>query len=154
VKKFRNIITSPFIFTSHLADNISPTQRHHAMRQIKSKNTTPELKVRRLLRNLGFFGYRLHLESISGKPDIVWIKRKLAVFVHGCFWHGHSCARGARIPKTNAEYWKKKIARNVDRDTDAIANLEASGWRILVIWECEIRNLEELSKRLLTFLQK
>jgi len=124
------------------------------MRQIKSKNTTPELKVRRLLRNLGFFGYRLHLESISGKPDIVWIKRKLAVFVHGCFWHGHSCARGARIPKTNAEYWKKKIARNVDRDTDAIANLEASGWRILVIWECEIRNLEELSKRLLTFLQK
>lgn len=108
------------------------------MRRVRGRDTGPELAVRRALRDLGF-GYRLDGSALPGRPDIVMKGRRLALFVHGCFWHGHDCPRGARIPKSNTAYWTGKIARNRARDADAAAALQALGWRAVVIWECELR---------------
>ena len=94
----------------------------------------------------------LDLPDIPGKPDIVFLGRKRAIFVHGCFWHGHDCARGARMPKTNAEYWSAKIGRNRVRDAKNRQRLEEAGWRALVIWECEMRDESAVSARLKSFL--
>jgi DNA mismatch endonuclease (patch repair protein) len=119
------------------------------MRAIKGRDTKPELKVRRVLR--GFApGYRLHRKDIPGRPDIAYVGRKIAIFVHGCFWHGHDCARGVRQPKANAEFWRAKIARNRnrERDAEALARLQASGWRAEVIWECEMGDEHKLEARL------
>ncbi len=113
-------------------------QRAAVMRAVKSANTAPELAVRAACRALGA-GYRLGGWNLAGKPDLVMPGRRLAVFVHGCFWHGHACARGARPPKTNAAYWTAKIDRNRARDARALQTLALAGWRTLVIWECEIR---------------
>lgn len=108
------------------------------MRRVRGRDTGPELAVRRALRDLGF-GYRLDGSALPGRPDIVMKGRRLALFVHGCFWHGHDCPRGARIPKSNTAYWTGKIARNRARDADAAATLDALGWRAVVLWECELR---------------
>lgn len=122
------------------------------MRQVKSKDTTPELKVRRLIYSLGY-RYRLHSKELPGKPDLVFPGRKKIIFVHGCFWHGHHCKRGARIPKTNREYWIQKISRNVERDRKHLAQLQSMGWKTLVLWECEIKPDEQSFKdRLRAFL--
>ena len=121
------------------------------MRQVKGKDTAPELQARRLLTRLGL-RYRLHRADLPGRPDIVMAGRKLAIFVHGCFWHGHDCARGARVPKANRDYWEAKIGRNRTRDQLHHAALEAQGWRVLVLWECEMKDeaaLEENLRRLL-----
>lgn len=129
----------------------SPAQRSAIMRAIKSRNTTPELKVRALLR--GFApGYRLHRKDIPGNPDIAYVGRKQAIFVHGCFWHGHDCARGARMPKANADYWRAKIARNVARDAAHRERLTAQGWRALIVWECELKDKAALEEKLRAFL--
>jgi DNA mismatch endonuclease (patch repair protein) len=129
------------------------TERRSAiMRAVKGRDTTPELNVRRLLRSIAP-GYRLHRPDIPGKPDIVYISRKRAIFVNGCFWHGHDCARGARMPKANRDYWSAKIARNRDRDALTQKRLEESGWRALVVWECELRDEAALKERLARFLQ-
>ena len=109
------------------------------MRAVKSRDTGPELAVRKLLREIAA-GYRLHRADLPGKPDIVYGRRKLAIFVHGCFWHGHDCARGARAPRDNAEYWRAKIARNRARDTANLDKLAALGWRCLVIHECALKD--------------
>ena len=93
-------------------------------------------------------GYRLHRADLPGKPDIVYAKRRLAIFMHGCFWHGHDCTRGARAPKTNAAYWGAKIARNRARDLKTLAAYEAMGWRVLVVHECELKDKTALSARL------
>lgn len=135
-----------------MVDNLSLAQRSGAMRRVKSKNTSPELSLRRLLRQLGFRGYRLHGDYLPGKPDIIWIGRKLALFVHGCFWHGHDCPRGARIPKTNTDYWLNKIDKNRKRDTLHLALLESHGWRVLIVWECELKNQIALTEKLGCFL--
>jgi DNA mismatch endonuclease (patch repair protein) len=135
-----------------LADNLSHEQRIAAMRGVKARDTSPEIAVRYLLRSAGVTGYRLHRNDLPGKPDIAFIGRKAAIFVHGCFWHGHDCRRGSRIPKTNRDYWPQKIERNRQRDTANIAALHAMGWKVLVIWECEIGNQEILSGRLRQFL--
>jgi DNA mismatch endonuclease (patch repair protein) len=121
------------------------------MQAVKSKDTSPELCVRRLLRSQGY-RYRIHLSNLPGSPDVVFPGRKKAIFVHGCFWHGHACHRGARKPKSNSEYWSSKIARNAERDTKHLASLKQAGWRSLVIWECEIRQLELLARRISRFL--
>ena len=126
-------------------------RRSAIMRAVKSRDTSPELAVRRVLRRFAP-GYRLHREDITGKPDIAYVGRKRAIFVHGCFWHGHDCARGARLPKTNADYWRAKIARNVARDARHQETLAAQGWRSLVVWECELKDPDALAKRLLDFL--
>ncbi len=129
----------------------SPAQRSAIMRAVKSRNTTPELKVRALLRSFAP-GYRLHRKDIPGNPDIAYVGRKQAIFVHGCFWHGHGCARGARSPKANADYWREKIARNVARDAAHRARLAELGWRALVVWECEIKDAPAMEKKLRAFL--
>ncbi len=125
--------------------------RSAVMRAVKGRDTKPELAVRRILRGIAP-GYRLCRRDLPGAPDIAWIGRKKAIFVHGCFWHGHDCKRGARMPKTNADYWRAKIARNFARDAAHLARYTAMGWRVLVIWECEAHDAEALAARLRSFL--
>lgn len=117
------------------------------MRAVKSRDTAPERLVRRLLRPIAP-GYRLDRRDLPGRPDIAYVGRRKAIFVHGCFWHGHDCARGARAPKANADYWAQKIARNRARDAVALAALAARGWASLVVWECETREAAALAARL------
>jgi DNA mismatch endonuclease (patch repair protein) len=117
------------------------------MRAVPAKNSSAELAVRRLLTRMGL-RYRLHCKDLPGSPDVVLGPRKVAVFVHGCFWHGHDCARGARAPKTNAAYWSAKIGRNRARDAAAQAALLARGWTSLIVWECELKDEAALRLRL------
>ena len=131
----------------------SPSElRSRTMRAVKGRDTTPELLVRRLLHGMGY-RYRLHRSDLPGKPDIVFGPRGKVVFVHGCFWHGHDCKRGARMPVTNTGYWKAKISRNVKRYLKQMDKLTADGWCILTLWECELNNVEKLKKRLVSFLE-
>lgn len=121
------------------------------MRRIGSKNTRIELATRRLVRELGFTGYRIHRRDIPGKPDLAWIGRKLAIFVHGCFWHRHDCKEGQRRPKSNQDYWIAKIDRNVQRDQEQSVRLHFEGWQILTIWECEFAAPDKLRSKLENF---
>lgn len=109
--------------------------RSAIMRAIRSKNTSPEIAVRKLLSAYGY-RYRLHYKKLPGSPDIAFPGRKKAIFVHGCFWHGHHCK--LRVPRTNKEYWQRKLERNRKRDAWALAELRRAGWRAKVVWECEI----------------
>jgi DNA mismatch endonuclease (patch repair protein) len=129
----------------------TPAQRSAIMRAVKSRDTTPERLVRDLLRGFSPH-YRLHRKDIVGHPDIAYVGRKRAIFVHGCFWHGHDCKRGARTPKANAEYWSAKIDRNRARDSATQEKLAASGWRALIVWECELKDKGALEKKLRAFL--
>jgi len=122
-------------------------ERSATMRAVKSRDTGPELAVRKILRSLAP-GYRLNRADLPGKPDIVYAGRRLAIFVHGCFWHGHGCPRGARMPKDNADYWRGKIARNRARDAATLAALAAMGWRALTIYECALKDPAALRARL------
>jgi DNA mismatch endonuclease (patch repair protein) len=123
------------------------------MRAVKSSDTTPERVVRAAVRALGYARrYRLNGGRLPGKPDLVFAALGKVVFVHGCFWHGHDCKRGARQPKDNAAYWRAKIGRNTARDRAALAALEADGWGALVVWECETRDTAALSRKLAAFL--
>jgi len=135
-----------------MTDVFSPEKRSSVMRQVKGRNTSPELKVRRALTKLGA-RFRLHRRDLPGAPDIVLPGRKLAIFVHGCFWHGHDCARGAREPKANAAYWRAKIGRNRERDAANQAKLAKLGWRAEVIWECGLKDQAALEVRLKMLLQ-
>ena len=119
-------------------DVFTPEQRSAVMRAVKGRDTTPELAVRRILRAAGI-GYRLGGRGLPGRPDLVMPGRRVAVFVHGCFWHGHDCARGARKPRANADYWSVKIGRNRARDGTTSAALEADGWRVVTVWECGLK---------------
>ena len=121
-----------------MADNLSPEERSENMRRIRSKNTRPEILVRRTLHRLGF-RFRLHSTALLGKPDIVLPRYKTAVFVHGCFWHVHEGCRLAAVPSTRAEFWKAKLEGNLVRDEAAIAKLAMLGWRVLIVWECSTR---------------
>lgn len=114
------------------------------MRAVKGRDTKPEVALRKKLHALGF-RYRLNVEDLPGKPDLVFPKYKTAVFVHGCFWHGHRCKRGSRQPKQNADYWKEKIARNKARDKKNAKELEKLGWRVITVWECELKDLDPAS---------
>ena len=126
-------------------------QRSRTMRAVKGRDTKPEWIVRRLLHRLGY-RYRLHRKDLPGKPDIVLASRRRVIFVHGCFWHGHSCKRGNRRPKANAEYWNKKIEGNVERHARQLDELAAGGWSALTVWECELGDAFGLEKRLNAFL--
>ena len=123
------------------------------MRAVKSRDTGPELAVRRLLTRLAP-GYRLCRADLPGRPDIAYGRRKLAIFVHGCFWHGHDCARGARMPKTNRPYWEDKIARNRERDEATATALAAMGWRAVSVYECELKDEAGLRGRLVQALAR
>ncbi len=126
-------------------------ERSRNMRAVKGRDTKPEMQVRRLLHRLGY-RYRLHRKDLPGRPDIVFGPRRKVIFVHGCFWHGHSCKAGQRVPKTNTEYWTAKILTNVERDRRQIEKLSAAGWSALVLWECELRDSGALTERLVRFL--
>lgn len=130
-----------------MSDVFTPEQRSAVMRRVKARNTGPEIAVRRLLWGAGY-RYRLHRADLPGRPDLSLASRRAAIFVHGCFWHGHDCVRGARKPKANADYWAAKIIRNRDRDARAVSALAKLGWRSIVIWECELREPQVLLARL------
>ena len=118
------------------------------MRQVRSRDTGPELYVRTRVHREGF-RYRLKNDSMVGKPDLVFPKYRIAVFVNGCFWHGHTCSRGARIPASNILYWENKIARNRQRDAETYFRLKEGGWHVVVVWECELeKGIRSLLKRL------
>jgi DNA mismatch endonuclease (patch repair protein) len=133
-------------------DNLSPAQRSRAMRGVRSSNTAPERLVRSVAHRLGY-RFRLSGCGLPGSPDLAFPRLRAVVFVHGCFWHQHECARGSRLPKSNREYWRVKLARNVDRDADALRTLRRAGWRVLVIWECQTRDADRLRARLAKFLE-
>ena len=137
--------------TKTKAELASRLTRSQIMARIRSRDTEPELLVRHLLTQLGY-RYRLHRKDLPGKPDIAFISRKKAIFVHGCFWHGHPCKRGARAPKSNRDYWVAKIARNRARDGAAVKRLGAMGWLCLTVFECEMKDREALTRRLAGFL--
>jgi DNA mismatch endonuclease (patch repair protein) len=130
-----------------VSDVYPPEKRSAVMRRVKGKDTSPEMTVRRALTHLGV-RYRLHRADLPGTPDIVLPGRRLALFVHGCFWHGHDCARGARVPKQNRDYWVGKVARNRARDEKSRAALAAAGWRVETVWECELKDAAALQARL------
>jgi DNA mismatch endonuclease (patch repair protein) len=128
-------------------DVYDAAKRSAVMRRVKGRDTTPEMTVRRALTKLGA-RYRLHRKDLPGAPDVVMPGRRLALFVHGCFWHGHDCARGARVPKQNRDYWVAKVGRNVARDARNTAALQAMGWRVETLWECELKDAGVLEARL------
>jgi DNA mismatch endonuclease (patch repair protein) len=134
-----------------MTDVFSKIDRSRIMSRIRGKDTQPELLIRSLTHRLGF-RFRLHRKDLPGKPDLVFAARKKIIFVHGCFWHGHKCPRGDRLPKSNVGYWAKKITRNALRFTMQKRNLKKQGWEILVIWECEIKSIEKLQKKIIHFL--
>ncbi len=121
------------------------------MAQVKGKNTKPEKFIRSLLHGMGY-RFRLHNKQLPGKPDIVLQKYKAVIFVHGCFWHGHQGCKRATIPATRAEFWENKIFGNKERDSRNIVALENLGYRWLIIWQCELKDVETLKHRLVTFL--
>jgi len=122
------------------------------MAAIRSKDTTPELVVRKLVHGMGF-RYRLHVPSLPGHPDLVFASRKKVILVHGCFWHMHECKFGCARPSSNADFWHSKRTRNVERDRENITKLKANGWSVLVVWECAIKkDAIGLARRLRRFL--
>jgi DNA mismatch endonuclease (patch repair protein) len=129
-----------------MADRLTPEARSRLMSRIGSKNTGPELAVRSLLHRMGY-RFRLHRKGLPGTPDIVLPGRGIAIFVNGCFWHGHAC-KVKKMPKSRVDYWAPKISANVLRDARKRRQLRRLGWRVLVIWECDTKNEERLSAKL------
>ena len=133
-------------------DTASPEKRSWIMRQVKGRDTSPEKIVRSLLHRMGY-RFRLQRDDLPGKPDIVLPRFKTVVFVNGCFWHRHSGCKRATTPATNVDYWQTKFARNVARDARNQAELEKMGWRVLIVWECELKDKTTLEKRLDDYLK-
>lgn len=133
-----------------MADRVSEETRSYIMGSVGTKDTGPELAVRRMLHEMGY-RYRLRMHELPGTPDIVFTRRKKVIFVHGCFWHGHSCRYG-RLPKSRKSYWAQKIKKNMARDERVIRDLQGIGWNSAVIWQCEIRDPESVREKLRSFL--
>ena len=125
--------------------------RRRIMSAVRGKDTKPEMIVRRILHGLGY-RYRLHRSDVPGRPDVVFGSRRKAIFVHGCFWHRHAGCRKATTPKTRADFWTAKFARNVERDLEVQDRLRTAGWNVLTVWECETRSKDLLTERLCAFL--
>jgi DNA mismatch endonuclease (patch repair protein) len=133
-------------------DHLKPSERSRNMAAIKGRNTSPELAVRKLVHSLGY-RFRLHDPRLPGKPDLVLRRHRAVIFVHGCFWHQHGAAHcKARLPKSNLQYWMPKLERNVARFTRQRAQLRAAGWRVLTVWECQVRDLPKLKAQIARFL--
>lgn len=131
-----------------MADHLTKIERSKNMAAIKSKNTSPEIAIRKILHSEGF-RYRLHDKKLPGKPDLVFKKYRTVIFVHGCFWHQHKNCKRANIPKSNVDYWITKISKNVQRDKGHLKELRKKGWRVLTVWECQVKNLVETKKKLI-----
>lgn len=134
-----------------MADVLTPEQRRRNMAAIKGKNTKPEMVVRRLAHSMGY-RYRLHRKDLPGKPDLVFPSRCKVIEVRGCYWHMHDCQYGRVTPKTNTEFWQTKRLSNVARDVRNIAELAKRDWQVLIIWECEVKNVEQLRAVISQFL--
>jgi DNA mismatch endonuclease (patch repair protein) len=136
-----------------MVDFVSAEKRSNIMRGSRSKNTRPEMVVRRLLHSLGY-RYRTHGSRLPGRPDLVFQKRRKAILVHGCFWHQHADANCnvIRKPESNVGYWAEKFAKNRERDARNLKSLEEAGWNVLTVWECELHDLDRLKKKLINFL--
>ncbi len=136
-----------------MADTFSSSERSDIMRAVKSTNTRPELTVRRIVHQLGF-RYRLHRGDLPGRPDLVFVRRKKVIFVHGCFWHRHACEAGRSTPASNEDYWRRKFQRNVRRDRSAVRQLRRLGWGVSIVWECQTKpkRADRLRRRLIRFL--
>jgi DNA mismatch endonuclease, patch repair protein len=130
-------------------DTLTTERRSELMRGIRRQNTSPELVVRKLCRELGFSGYRLHQKSLPGCPDIAWGRKKVAIFVNGCFWHGHRCRKNRAVPESNSQFWASKFKRNRLRDAKSIKSLRAMGWNVCIIWECELSDLGAVGRKII-----
>ena len=130
-----------------------PETRSRIMRAVKGEDTTPEMMVRRLVHSMGY-RYRLHRQNLPGNPDLVLPRLRQVIFVHGCFWHGHNCERGARMPKTHPTYWQNKISRNKLRDANSASALQSQGWGVAVVWECELKDMARVREKLAQFLSQ
>jgi len=133
-------------------DTLTPTQRSERMSRVRSKDTKPEMAVRRLVHGLGY-RYRLHGRKLPGHPDLVFASRRKVIFVHGCFWHRHPRCKNTRLPKSKLDFWKPKLEDNRKRDLKSQRMLRKLGWAYLVIWECEVNGTEVLTKRIIDFLE-
>lgn len=136
-----------------MTDVLTREQRRRCMSAIRAKDTKPEMLVRRIVHGLGF-RYRLHDRTLPGCPDLVFRTRRKVVFVHGCFWHRHGCRAGRSMPATRKTFWEQKFRKNVARDAQDNGELRELGWEVLVIWECQTKNVEEVAGLLLGFLEK
>lgn len=134
-----------------MTDVLTPEQRHRCMSRIGPRDSKPEMVVRSLVHRLGY-RFRLHRKDLPGKPDVVLPRHRKVIFVHGCFWHRHSCKYGRPQPRQNAEFWRDKLQRNVERDKRVRQRLRENGWQVLVVWECETRDTDRLRKRIGGFL--
>jgi len=133
-------------------DMFLPDERSAIMRRVRSQGTRPEILVRKILRGMGI-RYRSCLTNLPGKPDLVLVDKQMAIFVHGCFWHGHRCGAG-ELPKSNRSYWENKQAHNMRRDSRNTRALRSKGWKVMLIWECEVRSIEQVKSRILGFLRR
>lgn len=132
-------------------DNLTPEQRIHTMRSVHSEDTKPEMLVRRMVHGMGY-RYRLHRRDLPGNPDLVFTSRRKVIFVNGCFWHGHSCLSGTKRPKTNEKYWLQKLERNRTRDLQNQSLLRQNDWDVMVVWECQLSDLDQLAEQIKKFL--
>jgi DNA mismatch endonuclease, patch repair protein len=132
-------------------DTLTPAQRSVVMSRVKSKDSRPEMIVRRVVHAMGY-RYRLHVKDLPGRPDLVFRPRKAIIFVHGCFWHRHANCPLTRTPKAREDFWLSKFAENRNRDRRVTQKLRRLGWRVLVIWECQVRDVLKLGKRVRSFL--
>lgn len=135
-----------------MSDNISKDRRSANMRAVRSRDTAPEIRVRRAAHRLGY-RFRLHRSNLPGKPDLAFPSRKKVIFVHGCFWHRHKKCRRAALPESNRKFWRTKLTRNAFRDAAQMTAIRKIGWRSIVIWECETKNEKQLAARLKRFLK-
>ena len=134
-------------------DVFTREKRSQIMSRVSGRNTKPEIVVRSLLHDLGY-RFRLHRKDLPGKPDITLPKHKKIIFVHGCFWHGHTgCSRSKR-PSTNKEFWCEKLDKNIERDKETVDALRKLGWNVLIVWTCEVKDKDKLKTKLLSFLEK
>ena len=133
-------------------DVFSKEKRNQIMSHVSGKNTKPELVVRSLLHKMGY-RFRLYRKDLPGKPDITLPKYKKVIFVHGCFWHGHTDCPRSKRPTTNKKFWREKLDKNRERDKASIDNLKELGWDVLVVWTCEVNNVFKLKSKLLSFLE-
>jgi DNA mismatch endonuclease (patch repair protein) len=134
-------------------DTLSPKERSERMARVRGRNTGPERTVRSVLFSLGY-RFRLHAPDLPGRPDIVLSSRQSVIFVHGCFWHRHNCRNGRRLPKSRVAFWQAKLESNSERDRRNRDRLRRAGWRVLVVWECQLRDNARLIQRLNQFLNE
>lgn len=135
-----------------MTDKLSRERRSANMRAVRGRDTKPEMIVRRTAHGFGY-RYRLHRKELPGSPDLVFGSRRKVIFVHGCFWHRHKGCRKATVPRSNADFWRPKLAQNAARDRDQITALRKSGWGVLVVWECETKDLSGLRTKIKRFLR-